>query len=295
MVMNKPIDILLFFAVWGRGNILKVCIEGIKELSNYKPSLYNIIPFAIYSTEEDRVILDNAGINSVYHPNEFLGAKKNYGLAQALRIHKFEYMLEIGSDDVLNPKLLDLYLPYLIDGYDMLSVDAFHMIDTETGMTSIFQSDLIIGGGRMIKREILERMYKVPFTFTVSAAGPDLDVYPRKKDYLTINSAVNYEKIGYGTRTGEPEFVLWKHNLQIGLDTDSHWNILLSGKVKQHQFHIEDPYVIDLKSEVNIHPFSNFEPLYTSADDLLVDFPKPVVRKILQLFENPDTKKRIKK
>lgn len=278
------INLLVYFAVHGRHEILDVCLEGIRQLAKHNPEEIKVIPFAVCSSADDMEILERNDIYTVYHPNDYLGAKKNFGLWEAIKKVDFDYMFEIGSDDVISPKLLDIYLPMMKEGADYMSIDTFYMVDTISHKTACVKSDLIIGAGRCIRRDILERMYKVPFEFTVGASGPNFDCYPKMKDFLPVASAKNYEKIGYGNIIGAPEFVLWKPTIQHGLDTNSHWNILLSGKCKHQQIQLDIPYGIDIKSIQNIHPFSEFEPCEDSLDYIFTFFPVAVIIKLKRLM-----------
>jgi hypothetical protein len=291
----KSIKILMYFAAWGRPDILRVCIAGVKALANYKPELYQIIPFVVCSTQEDKDILDSEEILNVFHPNQPLGRKKNYGLYKALETVSFDYMLEIGSDDLIAPEYLDLCLPYLQEGVEMISSNNCYFLDSTTGKVAFWHSDIIIGAGRFIHANVLKRMQKISFQWAVSACGPDLDVYPSQITHITEAAAKNYEAIGFGKRVASEEFVLWKPSLARGLDTNSYWNVMLSGKVRHIRVNPVKPLIIDIKSENNINPFSAFVPFELTPEELMNPYPQDVKDSVYSLLGIVEKKKNKKK
>jgi hypothetical protein len=114
--MNEKINILVFFAVHGRHDALTICLHGLIALEAACKEKYNILPFAVCSTELDDQFLNDWAIPHIVFENDPLGAKKNAGLEAALKFYPdIHYMLEIGSDDIISPKLLELYEPYFLD------------------------------------------------------------------------------------------------------------------------------------------------------------------------------------
>lgn len=270
----KPIRILLYFAVWGRHDVLRVCLEGVKRLVAYDPERFEIIPFAVCSTDEDAAILEEHSINYCMFENTWLGAKKNFGLSRAIQLIDFDYMLEIGSDDLIANKLLDLYEPYLQEGAKLLSLNSCYFIETATGRVAFWESELIIGAGRMIHISVLKEMFKYEFRFTQSVGGPDIDYRAKQVVMLNEKSARNYEFCNYGIATGNTGFNLWDSEIQSGLDTNSHQIIISETSEKDIQVKTNEPLVIDLKSGHNIHGFENFKHSEMSLFELLKNFSK---------------------
>ena len=284
--MKTPIRILLYFAVWGRHAALRVCLEGVKRLMSYDPERFQIIPFAVCSTPEDAAVLSEYGITHCTFENTYLGAKKNFGLQRALELIDFDYMLEIGSDDLIANKLLDIYEPYMLQKALMLSVDTCYFIETATGRTAYWTTDLILGGARAIHVSLLEKMNKVEFRFTQSIGGIDFDYRAKQVVLMAVNSAENYEKWNYGTCTGNKGFFLWNHEIQSGLDTNSHQRLIHETGATDTQIKTTEPLIVDLKTGENINGFGKLISCDMPVTELLKHFGATEAKMILKLI-NP--------
>lgn len=301
--MRKPIDILLYFAVHGRHDLLKVCIRQVQLLMKYDPLRFNIIPFAVCSSDADSAILTAAGIDNIQHRNDFLGEKKNAGLAYALEKFTFDYMLEIGSDDLIHPYLLEEYLPYFKAQIGMISANQCYFIEIPSGKVATWKTDVIIGAGRCIHRSLLSRMHKTEFLFNTSCAGADFDYRFGQAAMLAEKSALSYERIGFGKRTGKGAFCLWTPNKQNGLDTDSLFHLKMTTSFSHEQVTTNRPLIIDLKNGDNINPFSRFVEINATVKETLKDYDPEIIFMVQFLCgqfqpeiipEKPKTKRRKK-
>lgn len=193
--------LLVFTAVWKRPEITEICFMGIKRLQ--KVTGFDIKAFAVISEVEMIPLCEKYGVDWCIHENHPLGAKKNYGVNEALK-HDFEYMIEIGSDDLLKNEILKTYK------WDapILGLDSAVHLNTKTGSCRMLCSMAsLFGGGRALSRDVLE--------------------------------------------SGD----LWHDKKSKGLDKNSHFNISRRGFLGK-RVKTEFPLVIDLKSDVNIWPYS---------------------------------------
>lgn len=143
--------LLIFLAVWKRPEITEICFMGIQRLQ--KAPGFQISAFAVISEVEMIPLCEKYGIDWCMTKNSPLGAKKNYGVKQALR-HDFDYMIEIGSDDLLKNEVLDAYQ------WDapVLSLLEFVLIDTEKGKCKLLSSNIPkFGAGRALRRDVIEK------------------------------------------------------------------------------------------------------------------------------------------
>lgn len=115
---------------------------------------YDIQALAVLSEESMIPLCDRFGVRWIMHENLPLGAKKNAGLNAAREI-EFDYMMEIGSDTLVLNELLDEYktldLPFF-------GVGECAFIDSETMACRYVNKSSMYGGGRMIRRDTLEKM-----------------------------------------------------------------------------------------------------------------------------------------
>lgn len=197
--------ILIYTAVWKRPEITEICFLGIKRLQ--KLATWNIQAFAVISEESMIPLCEKYGVEWCMTANHPLGAKKNYGVKQALK-NDFDYMIEIGSDDLLKNEILDVYK------WDapVLGLDSAIHLNTKTGSCRILSSmSSLFGGGRALSREVLE-------------AG-DL-WHDKKSSGLDKNSHFNVSRRGFLGKRVKTDFPLivdlksevniWKYNAQVG-------------------------------------------------------------------------------
>lgn len=144
--------LLIYTAVWKRPEITEICFMGIKRLQ--KVSGFDIGAFAVISEPEMIPLCEKYGVEWCMHKNHPLGEKKNYGIKQALR-KDFEYLIEIGSDDLLKDEILQAYK------WDapVLGLMDFALIDVNKGYCKRVASNIPkFGAGRAIQRFVLESM-----------------------------------------------------------------------------------------------------------------------------------------
>lgn len=142
--------LLIYTAVWKRPEITEICFMGIKRLQ--KVSGFDISAFAVISEVEMIPLCEKYGVDWCLTTNHPLGAKKNYGVKQALR-KDFDYMIEIGSDDLLKTEALYAYT------WDtpVIGFMDFAIVNTENGKCKAIKANIPkYGSGRAIQRFVLE-------------------------------------------------------------------------------------------------------------------------------------------
>jgi glycosyltransferase involved in cell wall biosynthesis len=207
--MPDKIKLLIYLAVWKRPQITELCFMGINRLMKHPD--YDIQALAVISEDEMKPLCDRYGINYVYAENTPLGRKKNIGLKHAKEFD-FEYMMEIGSDDLVFDDLLNKYKPFINKNH-FFGINDFAFIDTETNLCRRQRNKGYYGAGRMISRYVLESM-----DFTIWR--DDLN------NCLDNNSLFNLARKGFLYKqiaTGEPMVVdikspenIWPFNHLIG-------------------------------------------------------------------------------
>ena len=266
--------VAIYFACYNRLKVLKICLDGIERLRQENKDI-EFIPFAVYSGEAEGELLKKYGVRSLKFSNEYLGRKKNAGLKELMKLG-WDYMIEIGSDDLINSRLIDLYKPLWERGENCFGVRSCYFIETATGRVSFWSHEYAIGAGRCIKRTVFDgfgKRVKIKFTRSISgetSMGKGAEVIYTKK---VADKFVNGGLARVIEEQDEP-FGLWSDTKQMGLDDDSRFRLGTNG------FHVkvietgEDPMVIDIKNGDNIHAFSKFEPCNISIKDVLKDFSK---------------------
>ena len=128
-MQTSKIKLKIYLAVWKRPEITELCFMGIHRLKTHLS--YDISAFAVISEEDMIPLCEKYGIDWVLTENLPLGKKKNYGLKQ-LADYDFDFLMEIGSDDLVTNDLLDQYLPYF-NKYDFFGISDAAYIESESG------------------------------------------------------------------------------------------------------------------------------------------------------------------
>ena len=143
--------ILVFLAVWKRPEITEICFMGLNRLR--KVPGYDINVLAVISEEEMIPLCEKYDVKWVMHENLPLGIKKNFGVKEALKFD-WEYLVEIGSDDLLKDEFLKVY------AWDspILGLNDVALINTETGACKRLSSKASrYGLGRAVRRSVIEK------------------------------------------------------------------------------------------------------------------------------------------
>lgn len=147
--------LLIYLAIWRRPEITELCLMGINRLRRHQA--YDVQALAVISEHKMIDLCDRYGVKWVMHENLPLGKKKNAGLVAAQSLD-FDYMMEIGSDDLVTDDLLTQYLDYL-DSEDFFGISDAAYIESENGTCRRLTTDKsTYGAGRIISRKVLDAL-----------------------------------------------------------------------------------------------------------------------------------------
>lgn len=151
----QPINLLVYLAVWRRPEITELCFMGIERMR--KHPAYKIQAFAVISEAEMIPLCKKYNIDWFMTDNFPLGKKKNSGLKQVSN-YQFDYLMEIGSDDLITDRMLNHYIPYL-HKFAFMGISDAAYIESETGeCRRLISNKSTYGAGRLIARNVLEQM-----------------------------------------------------------------------------------------------------------------------------------------
>jgi glycosyltransferase involved in cell wall biosynthesis len=130
---------------------------GLKRLR--ESGKFQIDVLAVISEPSMIELCEKYNIRYCLHENKPLGAKKNFGLAKALELD-FDYLIEIGSDDLVKTELLDRYAPLFEKGVSTIGICNFAVIDSATSECKEYQEGFTatFGLARAIKRDVIENI-----------------------------------------------------------------------------------------------------------------------------------------
>ena len=240
---------MAFVPVWKRPDITRQCFEGIKSLG--------LDMFAIVSEDWAEDLCKEYGADYIWTDNIPVGRKYNTGLAAVLD-RDYDYLMTFNSDTLINPKLLDVYEYYMNAGIDLIGVDKVYFV--EDGKAKFVDYKLqIIGAGRMISFKSLRKIARrIKVRFLNSIAG-SLNGNAGEERYINRGQARMGAKAGFLEILDDARVMLWDDNLNNTLDNSSNMKLIYEGASNKCVDVGKYPYVIDLKSEVNIWKFEDIE------------------------------------
>lgn len=220
MVMQIP-KITALMPLWGRPEIAQLAINALpwwvhsivfvasREDPHHADLLYNshkAIPHHV------------KGVAFLEAPNHPLGAKHNVGVEAILEEFNSDYLLNIGSDNIIHESLLETYFEKLGGVWPTNSIiglggcDWYEPSTHKAASIHYGEVPVIMGAGRLVHRDILIRC------------------------------------------DGE----LYSPSAERGLDTNSQFNAMRLGDIRTYKFDITH-MVLDIKTALNINPFSQLE------------------------------------
>jgi hypothetical protein len=244
--------LLVFLAVWKRPEITEICFMGLNRLRNN--SRYPIEAYAVISEEEMIPLCNRYGIKYTFYKNDPLGEKKNHGLNEAMKL-EWDYLIEIGSDDLIKDELIEKYSEYF-GKHEMFGTKDSVIINSADGKCRRLQSDTPYGLGRCISRATIEKhCFGYDCLAKVGIMAQGRTVGQGKVGFFKPGQAQELEGLGRVEILGEPRVKLWRDDINRGLDNSSNYFLLTVG-VGYKTVETEKPLTIDIKSDVNIWPFS---------------------------------------
>lgn len=245
--------LLVFLAVWKRPEITEICFKGLNRLR--KNSRFPVETFAVISEEEMIPLCEKYNIKWTFHENDPLGAKKNHGLTEAMKL-EWDYLIEIGSDDLVKDELIQLYADYF-GKYEMFGTKDSVIIDSATGVCRRLSSDTPYGLGRCISREVIQKhCYGVDVLAKEGIMAQGRTTGQGQIGFFRIDQAKELEGLGRVEIKGQPRYKMWRDDLNRGLDNSSNYFLLTVG-VGYKTVPTTSPLTIDIKSSENIWPFSD--------------------------------------
>ena len=146
---------MILLPIWGREKITKICFDNLKELQKD----FNIDVLCIVSEDWAKLEAFKYGFKQVYASNDDLGEKMNIGIREALD-YDFDYLMNLGSDDIITKDLFKCYEPYFKDELKMFGGTRVTFIDSESKEIKKFDYKMMIGAGRCIRRDVLRSVSK---------------------------------------------------------------------------------------------------------------------------------------
>jgi hypothetical protein len=149
-------------AVWKRPEVFEMFAKGIKKLQEDKDLEIEVF-ISGSEGEQSRSMVEAHSFHYVEAPNHPLAAKMNDALRLA-RSWQPDYVLCVGSDDIISVELLDVYKFFMGQKVDYIGFTDCYFYDTTTGKASYWggyrekwRKGHTCGAGRVLSKNILDK------------------------------------------------------------------------------------------------------------------------------------------
>jgi hypothetical protein len=150
-------------AMWLRPEVFKMFAKGVNELYRVFPD----VDIECFIAGSEGNISKDLALSTVHNctyierPNNPLATKMNAALSLAKGC---DYVLCVGSDDIIHPELLDYYIKLAYKGYDFIGVTDFYFYDTKSqrfaywgGYRENYRKGVTCGAGRFLSASLLNK------------------------------------------------------------------------------------------------------------------------------------------
>jgi hypothetical protein len=161
--MKKPV-IVAVIPCWGRAEVFALVSKQLDLFYEKTRSKIDFIVLYVFSPEDPELDSMFSVYNSaeytkhfIYAGNKLLGAKLNAGIVDAARFN-YDYIMNLGSDDLIHPNLMNIYLPQIYVNVMVIGISAlfFYKKDLPPVYFFYYNNPHVIGAGRLIHRDVVK-------------------------------------------------------------------------------------------------------------------------------------------
>ncbi len=165
---DKRVKIVILTCVYKRPQILKLFLENFQALRKDLIETIDLTMIMAGAVWDDYAVWKTydqykEGILWVEMSNKQLGRKWN-ATSKYLRHKDFDYVLILGSDDLINKTLLTKYIDHAKAGYNYFGLKDMFVLNSKTGEMIYWKGYThnrkgeTIGAGRMLSKRIVEEL-----------------------------------------------------------------------------------------------------------------------------------------
>lgn len=222
-------------AIWQRPEVFRIfAANTIKLISESKAHEFKV--FCVGSEGEvSESLAKDYGFAYIEHPNKPLWAKWN-AVVKACESWQPDYVLMMGSDDVMDAKLLNNYRRHMNRRVDFIGCLDWYFYDLRSGAAiywggykEISRRGKTVGAGRMLSSDLLTRLNWQPWQQPKDGEGMDGTMMRRLEGIPYTKAAI---RMGDGTGvdiksdTNITTFAMWPNSRPIKpevITTRFHW------------------------------------------------------------------------
>ena len=212
--------IVIVMPCWKRAEIVELVARQLDILFRDTKEIVDLTVVYVFSHEDPEIdqlfsiyLKANHHRDCLFSSNKLLGKKLNDGIKYAEK-HKYDYIMNFGSDDLIHSDIFKLYAEALSRNCDIIGINKVYFYNQKSNpvLFSYYNQPNLVGAGRLIHRRVID------------------------------NVSMNFNG-------------LYKDDLGSGMDTFSAHRMRMCGHLQTTIDPGEFPYIVDIKSDVNINSF----------------------------------------
>lgn len=168
----EELTIVFVTMIYRRHDIFHVWAKNMNKLKESTPANIHVI-VAGSEQEKSKDLVESYGFEYLETENSPLSNKAN-ATTLAAKKHEPDFVICLGSDDIITPNLFSLYAEKMKEGFEFIGLRDFYFLNWATGECKYWggyegkREGKTIGAGRAISFEVIEQMGWQPW-------GPDID------------------------------------------------------------------------------------------------------------------------
>jgi len=263
--------VLIRVPVWKRPEVTKVCFDGIERIREHWKHDTEVLIIGSEGWAEE--LTGSYGYNWEYIENHPFGAKLNKGLAACMK-YKWDYLLNLGQDNLISNKLLDIYNDF-IGEFDLFGIDKCHWIQNDNVKLVDYELQML-GAGRMYRRGMLEKICcnNSYVEFLEGVAGALQTWNKGDRDYLKATEAMEWQKQKKVHIISTGHTRLWREDIERGFDNSSYMKLILHRASNKIIDIGSLPYLVDIKTNENIWKYDSLEGKAADMKDINREIPE---------------------
>lgn len=176
------VKVVIVIPVYKRPEIWEICANNLNNfILNETTNKYSVI--CILSDDDpefvrNRAVCEKNNYTYCLHPNYPVSDKQNAGIILAAESFDYDYIMHLGSDNFIHPRLMYIYRPFMEKQTAFFGIHRLYFYNYETEQTILFTSVVgngAIGPGRMIHKSVLDKFKDEGFRVYPSGLNCNMD------------------------------------------------------------------------------------------------------------------------
>lgn len=229
--MSK-IKIAIVIPCWQRSEILKYVMRQFDTFYQHVINEVDLIVVYVFSKDDPELgkiryhyLNSNHPRDYLYSNNSYLGQKLNDGIKHAM-LYNFDYMMNCGSDDLLHPKIIQLYQKHIDSQTLLFGLNRvyFYHLNEEPLFFSDYNKPFVVGAGRMIHKNVIKHIFDEFGGLYSKDINRGMDTF----------SSLRMHELGYTELTINPGKFPYVVDVKSKVNINTYGKILNTQKKKKH-------------------------------------------------------------